>query len=74
MFKTFAADILLEELIKNTKCECCGLVKSEFLYLSKAGYCRVLSHVCSGCKDELERLTDDNIKEFMLKDPFHNKK
>jgi hypothetical protein len=70
MFKLIAADIMVEELSKNSKCESCGLLKSEYLYLSKIGYCNVLSHVCGGCKDELERLTDGSKKEFMPKESF----
>jgi hypothetical protein len=67
MFKMIAADIMIEELAKKSKCESCGLVKSEFLYLSKYSYCSVLSHVCSGCKDDLERMTDGVAKEFLSK-------
>ena len=70
MFKLIAADIMVEELNKKSKCESCGLLKSEYLYLSKIGYCSVLSHVCGGCKDELERLTDGAKKEFMFKEPL----
>jgi Zn finger protein HypA/HybF involved in hydrogenase expression len=68
MFKLIGADIMVEELNKKSRCESCGLVKSEFLYLSKHGYCNVISHVCGGCKDELERLTDGAEKAFMSKE------
>ena len=70
MFKLIAADIMVEELNKKAKCESCGLVKSEFLYISKHSYCSVLAHVCSGCKDDLERMTDGARKEFMSKEPL----
>lgn len=68
-----AADILLEELLKRNKCESCQVSQSEYLYLNRLGFCSVLCHVCSGCKDELEKLLDGTVKEFMLKDPLPKK-
>lgn len=71
MFKLIAADVMIEELNKRAMCESCGLLKSEFLYISKHSYCSVLAHVCKGCKIDLSVLDDGAEKEFMLKDPIN---
>lgn len=69
MFKLIAADIMVEELNKKTRCESCGINSSDYLYLCQTGIFKVLSHVCSRCKLELENTDCKEIKiEFMYKE------
>ena len=46
--------VLKEEFAKYCMCECCECRPSENIYLLKQGFCTVLSHVCTGCKLDLE--------------------
>lgn len=69
MFKLIAADIMVEELNKKTKCECCGINPGDYLYLFQKDIYKILSHICSNCKLEIETYECKDCKiEFMYKD------
>lgn len=46
--------VMNEEYAKVCACECCEERKSALIYLVKQSFCTVLSHVCPGCRIELE--------------------
>ena len=51
--------IIKEECDKFKNCECCGLVNSTRLVLTKKGVGMMLSHLCEVCTDEISDYSKD---------------
>lgn len=60
-------DILAEELDKIRVCESCGLFESTYVYIYEETRVKVLSHVCSECKRDLNLMDVAGTQEFYSK-------
>ena len=67
MLKDLVQDSVMdEEYNRHCVCECCESRPSTLIYLVKQSFCTILSHVCFGCRIDLEAECIKNDYEYQF--------